>query len=150
MKTSNLALLCAALALAACGPMRFANDATRNVELSWLALHAVDTAQTVTIAKSPGCFYERSPLAQMVYGTKHPSVGRVVTTNTVMAAAHWGMGAMLDRHTEAALADDSGNAGLWYAARVSYYAMSFMGTGSAVVGNVRLGIKPLSHQECTK
>jgi hypothetical protein len=129
---------------------RFANSTTRNAELTWLALHAVDTAQTITIARSPGCLYEASPLAQMVYGTKHPSVSRVLFTNTGMAILHWHMGSMLDRHAEAALTDeDNGNAGLWWMARGAYYAASFMGTGSAVVGNVRLGVKPLSKARCT-
>jgi hypothetical protein len=143
-----LSCILAALALTACAStapsFRFAAPATRNAELGWLALHTVDTLQTVTIARSPDCLYEKSPLARMVYGTDHPSVSRVLMTNTGMAVLHWGMGSMLDRHAEAG----GDNVGVWYSARIAFYTMSFIGTGSAVIGNVRLGIKPATTMRC--
>ncbi len=126
----------------------FATTGARNAEFSWLALHAIDTAQTMTIARSPSCFYEANPLASAVYGTKHPSVKRVVITNTATGLLHWQAGAWLDRRTEYAFKHETGSEGALYVARLSYYALSIMGTGTAVLGNVRLGIKPNSRKEC--
>lgn len=144
---NRAAIIFALLVLTGCAS--YTNDTTRAAEFTWLAVHAIDTAQTVTIARSPDCLYEKSPLARMVYGTKHPSVGRVLATNTIMGAAHWQFGAWLDQHAERALADESNDkAGLWWMARGAYYTLSFMGSGSAVVGNLRLGVRPLTTAHC--
>jgi hypothetical protein len=127
-------------------PAGFTNPTTRRAEYAWLALDVVDTMQTVTIARSPDCLYEADPLARMLYGSAHPSVGRVLGVNAAMAGAHYQLGAWLDRNTERALSDeDNSNAGLWYVGRAAFYGLSFLGSGTAVIGNVQLGIKPLSH-----
>lgn len=147
-KVKTTIALLSSLMLTACavGP-----DRTRGAELTWLALHAVDTAQTVTIAKSPDCLYEKNPLAVAVYGTKHPSVARVLVTNTVMAGVHYTVSGWWDRHVAAADADiENDNAALWHMGRFAWYAASFVGSGSAVVNNVRVGIKPLSTARCKK
>jgi hypothetical protein len=149
MRTSNgLLLLCALVTLTGCQSLQFDNSSTRNAEVAWQAMHVVDTLQTVTIARSPECLYEKNPLAAMLYGSKHPSVGRVLTINSSMALLHWRTGAWLDRGAERALANDSDNIGLWYVARGGYYVLSFLGTGSAVVGNFQLGVKPASKVRC--
>lgn len=133
---------------AGCAPMQFATTGGRNAELSWQAIHLIDTAQTITIARSPNCLYERDPVAAAVYGSKNPSVGRVVITNAAMGALHWAAGSWLDRHAEYALHRDTGSAGAWYIARGGYYALSLLGSGAAVVGNVRLGVRPLARVRC--
>lgn len=141
----------AMLLLTTCVGCATGPDRTRGAELTWLALHAVDTAQTVTIAKSPDCLYEKNPLAVAVYGTKHPSLARVLVTNTVMAGVHYTVSGWWDRHVAAADADiENDNAALWHMGRFAWYAASFAGTGSAVIGNVRLGVKPLSTARCKK
>lgn len=148
----RLMILAACIALCGCaGPrLGFATYEARNAELMWQAMHALDTAQTVSIAKSPACLYEKAPLAQMVYGTKHPSVERVLITNTAGAALHWTAGAWLDRATERSFAREGDNRGMLYAARIAYYGLSFMGTGTAVIGNVQLGIKPGKRKYCAE
>lgn len=144
-------VLLAALLTGCAGPrLGFATYEARNAELLWQAMHALDTAQTVTIARSPECLYEKARLAQMVYGTKHPSVERVLATNTAGAALHWAAGSWLDRATERSFAREGSQRGTLYVARIAYYSLSFMGTGTAVVGNVQLGIKPNSRKECDK
>lgn len=141
--------IAALFAVLCAGCSTYTNSHTRNAELTWLVVHAIDTAQTVTIARSPECLWEDAPLARMVYGTKHPSVERVLVTNTAMAWAHWQLGAWLDSHTQSATADEgNNNAALWHIGRFGFYALSFAGSGTAVIGNVRLGIKPLSRARC--
>ncbi len=126
-------------------------DKTRGAEVTWLALHAIDTAQTVTIARSPDCLYEKNPLAAAVYGTKHPSVARVLVTNTVLAGVHYTVSGWWDRRVAAADADiENDNAALWHIGRFAWYAASIAGSGSAVVGNMRLGVKPLTTARCGK
>ncbi len=151
VKAYDVVFLAAAAILAGCILGALGGCTTTppsGVESAWLAVHAIDTAQTVTIARNPGCLYERNKLAAALYGSKHPSVGRVLATNTAMAALHWQVGAWLDRHTDRAFAEESDNRGALFVGRVAYYGLSFLGSGSAVVGNVRLGIKPAadSHQ----
>jgi hypothetical protein len=136
------------LAATGCSVLGYATPEARNAELGWQALHLVDTAQTVTIARSPACLHEANPLARAVYGTAHPSVRRVVLTNTAGAVLHWTAGSWLDRATERSFASEGPNRGALYVARLAYYGLSFLGSGTAVVGNMRLGIKPLTRAEC--
>lgn len=131
-----------------CSSLRFQNDSTRTAELSWQAIHAIDTAQTVTIARSAPCLYEANPLAAAIYGSEHPSVRRVLATNAAMASLHWAVGSWLDRRTERALQRESGSVGAWYVLRGAYYLLSILGSGAAVAGNVQLGVRPLSHMRC--
>lgn len=128
--------------------MRFATSGARNADLAWQGIHLLDTAQTVTIARSAPCLYERNPLAAAVYGSKHPSVARVVTTNAAMGALHWAAGSWIDRRTERAMQREAGSVGAWYVARGAYYVMSILGSGAAVAGNVQLGVRPLSRVRC--
>lgn len=126
----------------------FENDTTRKAEYTWLAMHAVDTMQTVTIARSPECLREANSLAAAIYGSDHPSAGRVVATNLALAFVHAKVGAWLDERTERAMFNDTDTRGGWYMARGMYYVVSFLGTGIAVGGNVTRGVKPLSHMDC--
>lgn len=128
--------------------MQFATSGARNAEMVWQGIHLVDTAQTVTIARSAPCLYEANPLASAVYGSKHPSVARVVTTNAAMGALHWTVGSWLDRRTEHALQREAGSVGAWYVLRGAFYVVSIAGSGGAVAGNVRLGVRPLSRVRC--
>lgn len=119
-------------------------------ELAWQALAAYDTAQTVTIARSPDCLREGNPLASAVYGSDTPSPQRVLVTNLALAWAHYEVGGWLDRRTQAAIAADSPNRGAWYVGRGAFYVVSFLGSGLAVGNNASLGIRPFSRMECGK
>lgn len=140
---------CAAIMPVGSLPERtYATKAAHRAELAWLTLHAVDTAQTVTIARSPDCLREANPLASAVYGSDHPSPQRVLLTNVALGWAHYELGGWLDRNTERAFVEDSGARGGWYVARGAYYAVSFLGTGLAVSNNASQGIRPFSRVEC--
>lgn len=126
----------------------FANPEARRVEIAWQTLAAYDTAQTVTIARSPTCFRESNKLASAIYGSDNPSPQRVLATNAALAWAHWELGAWLDRRTQAAIDSDNPNRGLYYVGRTAFYVTSFLGSGIAVGNNVSLGIKPFSRRVC--
>jgi hypothetical protein len=131
-------ILAAVFALSGCEVLNasFENDRTRKAEAVWLGMHAIDTAQTVTIARSPGCLREANPLASAIYGSDHPSTQRVLATNLALGWAHAKFGAWLDERTERALLDPkSESVGGWYVARGAYYVVSFLGTGIAIGNN---------------
>jgi hypothetical protein len=128
----------------------YASQGAATAEAVWLGMHALDTAQTVTIARSPACLREADHVAATIYGSEHPSESRVLVTNVALGALHYYVGGWLDRGTERALADpDNEYVGLWYVSRGAFYVFSFLGTGIAVTGNASMGIKPFSHMtEC--
>ncbi len=124
----------------------YTNDTTRKAEYTWLAMHAMDTAQTVTIARSPECLVEANPLAVAIYGGEHPSPQRVLATNIALGFVHAKVGAWLDERTESALLDPDNHAvGGWYVARGAFYVVSFLSTGIAIGGNAERGVQPFSH-----
>lgn len=132
---------CAAL------PMPFqphTQDDSNYAEGAFLVLAAVDTLQTVQIAKHPKCYYEADPLARALYGTRHPSVGKVIGINLVMITAHTMVASWLDDKvaTENARydAEDKYGVGPWYGARFVFHAVSLLAEGSATLNNYNRGI----------
>lgn len=149
LKLKVLGVIILLAVLAHCtGCASYTNPSTRRAEAAWQVLAAYDTAQTVTIARSPTCLREADKFASFIYGTDHPSPQRVLATNALLAWAHWEAGAWIDRLTEHAIASEDPNRGLLFIARGTYYTTSFLGTGLAVGNNVSLGIKPFSKMEC--
>jgi hypothetical protein len=57
---------------------------------AWLALHAVDTAQTLRIADDPRCFHEGNSVTRSMIGS-HPSDGEVFAWSVGSAALHLGV-----------------------------------------------------------
>lgn len=94
-------------------------------EAAWQALHAVDTAQTLHVARSPECYYERAPLTRALVGA-HPSEAEVAAVMLGYALLH----RYLTEHLE----------GRWL--RV-YQATSFISTARNVVRNHNIGLRPL-------
>jgi hypothetical protein len=136
------------IAMSGCSSLRFTNPEARNAEIAWQAIHVLDTLQTVSIANSPDCLYERNPWAAKVYGSRNPSPARVVATNLVGATLHWTVGSWLDRATERAFGVESGNRGLLFVGRLSYNGMSIIASSTAVVGNARRGVKMAAGNLC--
>ena len=137
-------------ALSAC---TFTTPAARNTQLALTGLIAVDTAQTVTIARSP-CLFERNPAAAAIFGSKHPSESRVLATNVVYIAGHWALGSYLDRKANqpvdlsiAAEADIAGKR-KWRRLQRVYQWATALGHGAAVVNNEARGIRPFSKFDC--
>jgi hypothetical protein len=131
-------------------PFNPQNEQTNSntAEGAWLVLDAVDTLQTVQIAKHPACYREADPIAAKLYGSDHPNVGRVIGTNLILALGHTMVTSWLDdevaRHEM--LNDDS--VGPWYVGRVVWHVVLIVGTGSAVAGNHSLGLGLTSANTC--
>jgi hypothetical protein len=126
------------LTLGGCATV-YPNRGTATAEAAWQTLAAVDTMQTVTIARSPKCLYEANGMAADIYGSEHPSESRVLATNAALATLHFYVGGWIDRHVE-----DDGSWG-WKVLKYSFYGVSFAYSGQAVVHNARMGIEPMSH-----
>lgn len=132
---------CAALPM----PFQPATQENSNAaEGTFLVLATVDTLQTVQIAKHPACYYERDPLARALYGTRHPSVGKVIGVNLVMITAHTVVASWLDDKVAAETAryeaDDTYGVGPWYGARFLFHAVSLLAEASSDLGNYNRGI----------
>lgn len=108
---------------------------SRVAEKTWLALDAIDTMQTVQIARNPSCFREANPLAASLYGDDHPQAGRVVSTNVVLALVHSKVSRWFDDHVALAASRGDDSVGPWYVGRIAWHAVSIVGTGAAVASN---------------
>jgi hypothetical protein len=115
---------------------------SRAAETTWLALDAIDTAQTVQFLKQPDCYHEQDPIAARLYGGAHPPAGRVIAVNAVLALIHPMVSRWLDDRVNAAEGRDDGSVGPWYVGRIVWHTVSIGGTGAAVVGNFKRGITP--------
>jgi hypothetical protein len=150
--------LCAALALvcllalcsAGCSLITpYENNAARDSEYTWLGMDALDTAQTITIARSPSCLRESDHVASWLYGSDTPTPARVIGTNVALAYAHYEIGAWIDRHTEAAAIDpDDENYPTWYLFRSAWEGFALIGTGFAVLHNAQARVGPFSEVHC--
>jgi len=108
-------------------------------EGAWLVLDAVDTMQTMHIARdrSPtvyhSCDRETDPVAVRIYGGEYPSARRVLLTNIALATVHTMVTSWLDdevaRH----------RGGGWYTARIVWHAASLTFSGIAVYNNRQHG-----------
>ncbi len=150
-KLALMALL--GLALTGCEALSlvapYENKTVRNTEYTWLAMHALDTAQTVTIARSPSCLREANPIAADIYGSEHPSPSRVIATNVALGYLHYRVGGWIDNRTEAALIDpDNDSAAGWYLFRAAWHGFALLGTGYAVLHNAQARVGPFSKMTC--
>lgn len=94
---------------------------------AWLALHAIDTAQTYHAAQEPSCYKETDSLTRSLIG-EHPSGGEVIAWSVGMAGVHLGVTELLLRNGHPKLAR------LWQYVRIGT-------TASAIAGNYSVGIR---------
>lgn len=66
-------------------------------EVAYQSIHAIDSLQTIQIARSPSCFYETGTVTQDVIG-RHPSVGGVIAWEVAVSAAHYYVTHLLERN----------------------------------------------------
>jgi len=146
-------ILAACAALGGCDALRlvapYESDTMRNTERVWLGMHAIDTAQTVTIARSPMCLREANPAAAWLYGSDHPDAGRVIATNVILGYAHYRIGGWIDKRTEQAGSDpDDDSYSGWYLFRAAWHGFALLGTGYAVLHNAQARVGPFSEVHC--
>lgn len=112
-------------------------------EGAFLALDTIDTLQTINIAKHPNCWREADPFAAKIYGTDHPSVGKVIGINIALMLAHTMLASWLDDEVATHESANDGSVGPWYVGRIVFHVVSIVGSGAAVLNNKHLGISPL-------
>ena len=93
-------------------------------EAAWQLLHAVDTAQTIHIARAPECFYENAPLTRAIIG-KHPSEAEVAAIMVGYSMLHQYVSRRLE--------------GNWLRA---FQVVSIANTARNVANNHRIGLRP--------
>lgn len=136
------------------GAMQFATAQARNKQLALTGLMALDTAQTVTIGRSPDCLSEGNQVAVYAFGSRTPSPERVLLTNAVYIATHWAVGSYLDRKANEPIdlsltaEQDIAKRARWTLMRGIYQFATGFGHGFAVARNARKGIAPFSSFNC--
>ena len=135
-------------------PFDFVTVQARNTQWALSSLIALDTAQTLTIARSPECLFEANPLAAAVFGSRTPSPQRVLITNTLYITAHALVGSYLDRKAESPVdlsisaEEDIARHKRWRFLRRVYQVATAIGHGAAVINNEARGIRPFSSFDC--
>lgn len=135
-----LVLALVLLACSGCANTFPRDHGSRVAEKTWLVLHAVDTAQTVQIARHPQCFREANPAAAFVYGSDQPKAQRVLLTNLALGLVHTRVSRWFDDGYERARLRENGTPGPWAVGRIMWHTVSIVGTGAAVANNFSQGI----------
>jgi hypothetical protein len=107
-------------------------------EASWQVLHAVDFAQTITIARQPARFEEEGIPTVWLIG-EHPSEGAVEACWAGFALLHLAGTRFL------ALRADRGR--VWRWALYGWEALSIADGAYAVAGNASIGLQPFGPHE---
>lgn len=141
-----LALLCTGCATLPMPVQPAHSDYNSNAaEITWLALDAVDTAQTMHIRAGTSCAYEADPAARAIYGGRDPAPARVLLTNVALAAVHATVTSWLDDRVAAEdlqrEQDDTYGVGPWMVARFVWHAVSIAGSAHSVVNNYEHGCR---------
>jgi hypothetical protein len=100
MKYMDRLLILSGLLLCGCTEMQSLRQPETQ---AWLALHAVDTAQTYRIAESPNCYAEGDGITRSLIGP-HPSKGEVLAWSVASAGVHIGVTELLLRNDHPKLA----------------------------------------------
>lgn len=122
--------------------MQPTDETSAHAEGAWLVLDAVDTLQTIQLAKHPACYRETDVAAVWLYGSDHPAPARVALTNLVLAIGHTMVTAWLDDRVDANANTDA--YGPWVVTRFVWHAISLGASGGAVINNYSKGLTPTS------
>lgn len=116
-------------------------------EIGWQSLHAVDTYQTMQIARNPQCFEEADPLTRALIG-EHPSEAQVAAVMVAYSIGHFYVSRWLDDRTEDAFERNSGARGGWYVARAVWTVGGLLAKGAVVAHNNSIGLGPINREDC--
>jgi hypothetical protein len=128
-----IALLLGMLLTAGCAAWRDFSPETRAEEVTWQSLHAIDTAQTLSIARDPDCYYEM--VSNPAIG-RHPTPGPVLAWMTGTSVLHFTITELLTRNTSPGLVR------FWEGLSIGW-------TGYWVSHNYAIGLRVFSHNEPT-
>lgn len=130
MKTPHILLLALASSMAGCATL----DERGALELTWQSLHAIDTAQTIHIARAPSCFYEKNWLTSTIVG-RHPDEADVAAVMLGYSMLHYFISQKLGE-----LEDPR-------PLRV-FQAVTLLQSGYNVVHNHSIGLRPFGSGGC--
>jgi hypothetical protein len=103
---------------------------------AWLALHAIDTAQSIHAAQEPNCYKEKNTITRALIG-EHPADGEIIAWSIGVAAVHLAVTDLLLRNDHPKIAK------VWQYVRIA-------STTSAIINNHGVGIRigsPNQHTE---
>lgn len=109
-------------------------------EVSYQALHAVDFAQTVQIARSPKCYEEKDLVTARIIG-HHPTPSKVAGMWAAESMVHYAISGWLDRSSEA-------NGGAWTVARDTWHVVGVAWEAFDIGHNNAIGLKPFGGNRC--
>ena len=130
----TIAVACA-LALSGCASMGPA-------EITWQSLHAIDTHQTLEIARNPDCFREADPLTRALVGS-HPSEAEAAAVMVAYSLGHYAVSRWLDVRADAAPYGSR-----WKDARALWHVVGIVTKGAVVLHNNSIGLGPVNRPEC--
>ena len=117
-------------------------DTTYNsnaAEVTYLAIEAVDTAQTMHLRPGTSCDHEADPFAAFLYGGRNPAPGRVLVTNLALLTGHAMVTSWLDDKVAEHATDGEG--GPWYVGRAAWHIVSIGAASAAVANNAARGCR---------
>ena len=116
-------------------------------EYAWQGLHAVDTYQTMQIARNPQCFEEADPLTRTLIGS-HPSEAEVAAVMIAYSIGHAYVSGWLRERTEDAFERETPARGGWYVARAVWTVGGLLAKGAVVAHNNSIGLGPVNREDC--
>jgi len=119
------------LLISGCATFRELPPETRAMEVTWQSLHAIDAAQTLSIARDPDCYSES--LVDLAIG-RHPPPGLVLAWTTGTSVLHFAITDLLSRHAS------PGVVRVWQGVTIG-------STAYWVSHNFSIGLRVFSHNE---
>ena len=127
----RVAVLIGTVLISGCTTFRSLPAETRAEEVVWQSLHVIDTAQTLSIARDPDCYWET--VADPAIG-RHPPPGLVFAWMTGTSVLHFAITDLLTRHTSPSV--------------VRFWEGITIGSTAYWVGhNYSIGLRVFSHNE---
>jgi hypothetical protein len=137
---SRLGVSLMAGSVAGCSSLAPLEPRTRPLEAGWQVLHAVDMAQTVHIAREPGCYYERGFPTRQVLGSQ-PSEAGVIAFGIASAYAHRYLSGVLDERVQNAR-NTGQHVRTWETVRAASHMVALGIKINAVANNHAIGLRP--------
>jgi len=113
-------------------------------EVAWQTMNAIDIVQTLQVAKFPECYEESNWMTKALIG-KHPSESEVLAVGVLYGWGHAKISEMIRSRMTFDENGDPSNA--WEAVNIVWNLFSFVGTGSAVLHNHQIGVRPFNNSK---
>jgi hypothetical protein len=125
------ALALVAMLISGCAEFQRLPAEVKAEEVTWQSLHALDTAQSLSVARDPDCYFES--FSDPIIG-RHPSEGLVLAWMAVAGTLHFLITDWLIEHNHTSLAR-------------TWEAISIGSTAYSITHNQHNGVRPFGHNE---